>query len=168
MSLAADSWAEQLTSCIEVGRFRRSLIQWGRLYGRSYPWRQTQDPYRVLVSEILLHRTRADQVLPLYENLVVRYPSASALASASETELQTLLYSGGLRWRVGLMRNMAAEVVERHGGIVPQTSAELLSLPGVGQYIASAVLCCASPSDGQHPSWTPIPLGLLGECSDSL
>jgi len=117
-----------------------NLRNWWLARGRRFPWRENRTPYRVLVSEVLLHRTRAGSVARIYERFVERYPSPAALAAADDSELAEMLRPLGLRWRTELIGRMAREIVERFGGEVPCDRDALLSLPGVGDYIASAVL----------------------------
>ncbi len=128
---------------LKLTDFRKALIAWGQTHYRAYPWRQTRDPYRVLMAEIMLHRTQASQVLPIYEQFIAYYPDISSLAQARKDTLHDMLYSLGLRWRIDLIHAMAAELIERCDGQVPQERDALLSLPGVSDYIASAVRCFA-------------------------
>lgn len=123
----------------ELRALRGKLLSWWRRNGRAYPWRRTRNPYRVLVAEVLLHRTKADQVVPMYRDLVRTHPSVESLAKASTTELEKLLHSAGLRWRIGLLRTMAKQIVSRYSGRVPREAVELRALAGVGPYIAGAV-----------------------------
>ena len=67
--------------------FRRRLLTWYRKHGRDLPWRETRDPYRILVSEIMLQQTQVDRVLPKYEEWLLRYPTFDALAEAPEAEV---------------------------------------------------------------------------------
>ncbi len=128
---------------VDAITIRRALIAWGREHFRPFPWRQTEDPYAILMAEVMLHRTQAPQVLPAYERLMERCPDVSALAQVSKEELYGLLSSLGLRWRIDLIQVMATELVVRFGGQVPRSKNDLLSLPGVSDYIASAVRCFA-------------------------
>ena len=128
---------------VDAVAFRAALIAWGREHVRPFPWRLTRDPYLILMAEVMLHRTQAPQVLPVYERFIKRYPSVSTLAQATKEDLHEVLYSLGLRWRIDLIHKMAAELKERFGGQVPQERADLLSLPGVSEYIAGAVRCFA-------------------------
>lgn len=128
---------------IDAPTFRRALIIWGRSHFRSFAWRETEDPYRILMAEVMLHRTQAVQVLPVYERFIRIYPDAASLAQASSADLHTLLFPLGLRWRVDLIWSMAAEIADRFDGQVPKGKDELLSLSGVSDYIASAVRCFA-------------------------
>lgn len=128
---------------IDAEEVQRALVIWGAENFRPYPWRCTTDPYRILVAEAMLHRTQATQVLPVYERFVLRYPTVEALAAAPLDELHHALYSLGLRWRINLLHRMARQLVDRFGGEVPREMADLLQLPGVSEYIASAVRCFA-------------------------
>lgn len=120
---------------------RARLLRWAGSHGRSYPWRYARDVDCILIAEVLLHRTRADQVAPVYRALINRYPTLVALAEAPRDELRTLLRPLGLRWRVDLLIEMAETIVRENGGRVPEDSEGLQALPGVGPYIAAAVLC---------------------------
>jgi len=123
--------------------FRRALIAWGTKHFRDLPWRSARSAYRVLMAEVMLHRTQARQVAPVYKAFVRRYPNPSFLAAASRKDLRHTLYSLGLRWRIDLVRAMVGKLANAFGGNVPRQKAELLSLPGVSDYIASAVRCFA-------------------------
>jgi A/G-specific adenine glycosylase len=123
--------------------FRKALIAWGRNHFRPFPWRLTDDPYCILVAEVMLHRTQAFQVIPVYEQFIGRYPDIPSLAQATKDELHSILYSLGLYWRIDLIYVMAAELMERFSGQMPKSKKDLLSLSGVGDYIAGAVRCFA-------------------------
>lgn len=122
---------------------RNCLVAWGGRHKRVFPWRETTNGYHVFVAEVLLHRTRAGQVVPLYYALLARYPDIQALSTADSEELHTLLNGGGLRWRVDALRHAAQQIASRFGGAVPRQRSELEGLPGVGHYIATAVRCFA-------------------------
>jgi A/G-specific adenine glycosylase len=126
---------------VDVAFVRRALITWGQTHFRNFPWRLTKDPYHILMAEIMLHRTQALQVVPVYEQFVSRYPDIQSLACASKVELHEVLYSLGLRWRIDLVYDLAVQLTSRFAGQVPREKEELLSLPGVSDYIASAVRC---------------------------
>ena len=88
---------------IDIGNFRRALISWGSENFRYFPWRQTDDAYRILIAEIMLHRTQAPQVVPVYLRFIERYPDLELLARAERKELHQFLYPLGLRWRIDAM-----------------------------------------------------------------
>lgn len=122
---------------------RRNLISWGRKHFTQFPWRLTRDPYRILIAEVMLHRTQRVQVAQVYESFVRRYPNAAVLAKASRRDLRRELRSLGLQWRIDLIREMASDLINRFGGRVPRAKPELLELPGVSDYIGGAVRCFA-------------------------
>lgn len=126
-----------------MNEFRRRILEWGKRNLISYPWRETGDPYRVLVAEVLLHRTRAEQVLPIYEEFIRRYPDVDSLYRAEYDDLEVLLLPLGLRWRIKKLHEMGRILVEKFGSRVPESYEELVTLPGVSDYIASAVRCFA-------------------------
>jgi A/G-specific adenine glycosylase len=123
-----------------VGRIRRQILVWHRQNGRhELPWRTTRDPWEVLLAELMLQRTRADLVVPVYGATLTRFPTAEAFAAASAKEVEFLLRPLGLRHRAGRIQEVARAVVNG----VPTTSAGLLRIPGVGDYVAAATLCFA-------------------------
>jgi A/G-specific adenine glycosylase len=119
--------------------FSYRLLVWWETNQRDYPWRSTRDPYRIIIAEFLLHRTRADQVVPLYNRLISTYPDIPSLANASRVDLHEMLFSAGLRWRIDLLLETARDIESQFAGKVPVERKELESLPGVGPYIAAAV-----------------------------
>ncbi|MDK2464716.1 MAG: A/G-specific adenine glycosylase [Candidatus Korarchaeota archaeon] len=120
-----------------------ALLEWHRDNRRDYPWRRCGDPFRVLVAEVMLQRTRADQVEEVFTRFFEEFPDPSAAASADREKLERLLAPLGLRHRARRMGRLLSELLERHGGRIPDDYDELLKLPGVGPYTASAVLCFA-------------------------
>jgi len=128
---------------IDALSFRKALVAWGQKNFRTFPWRLTKDPYCILMAEIMLHRTQAPQVVPVYERFIERYPDVPVLAQATSNELHGALCSLGLRWRVTLVHTMAAELMARFNGQVPREKESLFSLPGVSEYISGAVRCFA-------------------------
>jgi A/G-specific adenine glycosylase len=119
--------------------FRRRLLAWYRRHGRDLPWRQTRDPYRVLVSEIMLQQTQVDRVLPKYHEWLDRYPSFQALALAPEADAVRTWYPLGYNIRPRRLHAIARESVQRFGGTLPDDEATLRSFKGVGAYTAGAV-----------------------------
>lgn len=127
----------------EVQALRVALHQWGAKHIRSFPWRQTTDPYHILLAEILLHRTQVKQVVPVYEAFLARYPDLASLLQASQDNIYHMLGSLGLTWRSRLFYEMLQTIATRYHGNIPSRKEDLLSLPGVSDYIASAVRCFA-------------------------
>jgi len=126
-----------------INLFRSKIICWFDKNKRNYPWRETQDPFRVLIAEMMLRRTKADQVKEVYERLLKEYPDVEALAKANSKELEKILYHLGLKWRIPAFGLIAKEVREKYYCKVPETREELTALPGVGEYVAGAVLSIA-------------------------
>lgn len=125
-----------------------SLLDWYRVHGRAHlPWRQTRDPYRILVSEFMLQQTQVDRVLPLYEAFVAAFPDFGALAAAEAADAVRLWRGLGYNSRATRLHALACAVVERHGGSLPSDRAALLALPGIGPYTASAVRAFAFELD---------------------
>jgi len=91
----------------------------------------------------MLQQTYAEKVVPVYEAFIERYPSISALSRARVEALRRFIYPLGLLYRAERLRNMARTVMAEYGGTMPNSQVGLLSLPGVGRYIASAVMCFA-------------------------
>jgi len=123
--------------------FRRRLLAWYRKNGRALPWRETRDPYRILVSEIMLQQTQVDRVLPKYQEWLERYPSFEVLASAAEAEVVETWRPLGYNIRPRRLHAIARESVTRFGGTLPADQETLLSFKGIGAYTAGAVMSFA-------------------------
>ncbi len=123
----------------ERRRFRQRLLTWYRRHGRDLPWRKTDDPYHILVSEIMLQQTQVDRVLPKYAEWLEKYPSFHALAEAAETEVTTTWYPLGYNIRPKRLQGIAREAVANYDGHLPSDEATLLSFKGIGAYTAGAI-----------------------------
>lgn len=119
--------------------FRRRVAEWGKSNLRIFPWRSTENPFHILLAEMMLRRTNAPQVVPIYLETIRRYPDPEALAAAPFEEVIETFRPLGLAWRAENIRRMAEVLTESYGGQVPNTYEELTELPGVGDYVASAV-----------------------------
>jgi A/G-specific adenine glycosylase len=117
----------------------KALLAWYRPRRRAYPWRGAGDPYRVLVSEVMLQQTQAARVAPAYRAFVRRFPGVRSLAAASPAAVLEAWGSLGYNRRALSLLRAARVIVREHGGRVPRDPAELLRLPGVGPYTAAAV-----------------------------
>jgi A/G-specific adenine glycosylase len=120
-------------------RFRRRLLAWYRANGRDLPWRQTDDPYHILVSEVMLQQTQVDRVLPKYHEWLDRYPSLGALAAADEDDVAETWRPLGYNIRPRRLHAIARESVTRYGGELPSDAETLLSFKGIGAYTAGAI-----------------------------
>lgn len=120
-------------------RFRTRLLSWYRRHGRDLPWRKTDDPYHILVSEIMLQQTQVDRVLPKYAEWLTKYPSMQALAEAPEHEVTSTWYPLGYNIRPRRLQTIAREAVARYDGRLPDDEETLLSFKGIGAYTAGAI-----------------------------
>lgn len=118
--------------------FSKKIIFWYEENKRALPWRFTQDPYKIWLSEIILQQTRVAQGLPYYEKFINAFPTVHALANASEQSVLRLWQGLGYYTRARNLHRCAKSIVA-NGGKFPTTYHELLSLPGVGQYTAAAI-----------------------------
>lgn len=119
----------------------RSLVEFYRSRGRDLPWRQTHDPYRILVSEVMLQQTQVETVKDYYRRFLERLPDFESLAGASTEEVLGLWSGLGYYSRARRLHQTARAVIERGG--LPTTEKELLELPGIGPYTAAALASIA-------------------------
>jgi A/G-specific adenine glycosylase len=138
---APDSSA--LPSSGDRRKFRRRLLGWYAENGRDLPWRRTDDPYHILVSEIMLQQTQVDRVLPKYEEWLAKYPSLRALADAPVEEVARTWYPLGYNIRPHRLHAIAREAVEQYGGRLPGDGKTLRSFKGIGASTAGALLSFA-------------------------
>jgi A/G-specific adenine glycosylase len=128
-------------------RFQRRLLAWYKEHGRDLPWRKTSDPYKILVSEVMLQQTQVDRVIPKYHEFLDRYPSFEALAEAQPGEVRKTWYPLGYNIRPLRLHSIARETVARYGGELPNDHDELLSFKGIGRYTAGAIRSFAFNED---------------------
>ncbi|HET7839201.1 MAG TPA: A/G-specific adenine glycosylase [Rectinemataceae bacterium] len=126
-----------------LAEFRDLVMEHYRRAGRSFPWRDTRDPWSILVSEVMLQQTQTIRVVPKYEEWTRRWKGPAELAAAPLAEVLGLWSGLGYNRRALALVRAAGAVVRDHGGILPQDEASLLELPGVGSYTARAVLAFA-------------------------
>jgi len=125
--------------------FVESLLEWHKSNNRNYFfWRNTTNPYHVLVSELMLQKTTAKQVQGLIEKFLKKFSSILNLEKATIEDLEKLITPLGLEHRrARVFKNLAEVIVEKHGRRIPSSEKELLAIPGIGQYITNSVLCLA-------------------------
>lgn len=119
------------------------LISWFKENQRPLPWRATYDPYLVWVSEVMLQQTQVETALPYFERFVREFPSIHQLAGASDEQVLALWAGLGYYRRARNLMAAARLVVQDHGGRLPDNYDELIELPGVGRYMAGAILSIA-------------------------
>ena len=124
-------------------RFRRRLLQWYGRHRRDLPWRRTEDPYHILVSEIMLQQTQVERVVPKYHEFLDRYPTLEALAGSAPEDVRRLWYPLGYNVRPLNLHGIAREAVASYGGRLPADAAALRGMRGIGRYTAGALLCFA-------------------------
>ncbi len=122
---------------------RRRLLAWFDAGHRDMPWRRTKDPYRVLLAEYLLQRTRVASGTPYYERFLARFPDIASLAAAPESDVLRAWEGLGYYRRARNLRAAAQIIVRDHGGRIPSDAATLATLPGIGPYTAGAVASIA-------------------------
>jgi A/G-specific adenine glycosylase len=120
-------------------RFRRRLLTWYRANGRDLPWRKTDDPYHILVSEVMLQQTQVDRVVPKYHEWLQKYPSLDALARAREADVAEAWRPLGYNIRPRRLHEIARESVARFDGALPSDEETLRSFKGIGAYTAGAI-----------------------------
>ena len=119
--------------------FKRRLLKWFRSLGRDLPWRHTRDPYRILVSEVMLQQTQVARVEDFYRQFLARFPTIHALADASPSAVRDAWDGLGYYRRADNLSRLARIVVERYDGTIPDDLDSLEALPGIGRYTAGAV-----------------------------
>ena len=128
---------------IKIDYFRRRIIEFYLKSGRQFPWRETNDPYVVLVSELLLQKTTSEQVLNIFSKFFSRFPEVRILAQADVKEIEAIIGVLGLRKRTRFLKELALQIVRDFNGTIPNDRNKLLKLKGVGLYTANAVLAFA-------------------------
>jgi len=123
--------------------FRRALLRWYDRNRRDLPWRETRDPYRIWLSEIMLQQTRVAAVVQHYRVFVERFPNVKALAASSENAVLAAWSGLGYYRRARRLHQCAQEIVQKHHGRFPGNSEALLALPGIGRYTAAAIASIA-------------------------
>lgn len=119
--------------------FRHRLLAWFRRNGRDLPWRRTRDPYKILVSEVMLQQTQVSRVRDYYRRFVREYPTVRDLALARPAEVREVWEGLGYYGRARNLQEAARKIAEEHRGEFPRRLQEIQALPGVGRYTAGAV-----------------------------
>ncbi len=127
----------------DAGESAAALLRWFGEHKRDLPWRRTQDPYAIWISEIMLQQTRVAAVLDHYARWMERFPAVAALAAADEPEVLALWSGLGYYRRARMLHRAARAIVAEHGGMLPRTAEELARLPGIGDYTSAAIASIA-------------------------
>ena len=131
-------WEEE-----KIASFREKLLAWYDANKRDLPWRRTQDPYKIWISEIMLQQTRVDTVIPYYERFLDWFPTVADLAQAPEERLLKAWEGLGYYSRVRNMQKAAQQIMENHGGVFPSSYEEISKLKGIGPYTSGAIASIA-------------------------
>ncbi|GAC1614905.1 MAG: A/G-specific adenine glycosylase [Ktedonobacteraceae bacterium] len=126
-----------------VAQVQSSLLTWYAQEQRDLPWRMTNDPYAILVSEVMLQQTQVDRVLPKYRQFLSAFPTLADLAAASTADVVSIWVPLGYNRRAISLQSIAKQVIAEYEGRIPDTIDELLKLKGIGRYTAGAIACFA-------------------------
>lgn len=126
-----------------VAEFQKTILQYHSEYGRTFLWRETTDPYHVLVSEFMLQQTQTDRVVKKYRQWLDVFPTIHALATAEFTDVLHQWIGLGYNRRARFLHRTAKQITENCAGVIPDDPAVLQTFPGIGSYTANAVACFA-------------------------
>ena len=133
-----EMWSEE-----KISSFQQKLLEWYDKEKRDLPWRHSNNPYHIWVSEIMLQQTRVDTVIPYYHRFLETFPTIESLANAQEEELLKVWEGLGYYSRVRNMQKAAIQIMEEFGGEFPSTIEEIQTLKGIGPYTAGAIASIA-------------------------
>ncbi|MFC6771679.1 A/G-specific adenine glycosylase, partial [Halorubrum pallidum] len=125
----------------DLDAIREALVEWYRADHRAFPWRRTEDPYAILVSEVMSQQTQLDRVVPAWEDFLEQWPTTADLADADRADVVAFWSSHSLGYnnRATYLHEAAGQIETEYGGSFPETPTELQELMGVGPYTANAV-----------------------------
>tara|TARA_B100000315_G_scaffold35517_1_gene30157 strand:+ start:3765 stop:4229 length:465 start_codon:yes stop_codon:yes gene_type:complete len=137
----------EVEELLDTNFFVRKILKWGKINRRIFTWRETSNPYAILIAEILLQRTAASQVEAIYLKFIGEFPTADTLSEASIQDIANIIKPLGLKYRASRLKDIAVKIVENHQGLIPESKDELVQLKGIGEYVSNAVLCFAFGKD---------------------
>lgn len=123
--------------------FTNKIMNWYKINKRIFPWRYSKDSYKIWISETLLQQTDSDKALYAYKKIIEKYPDSFSLSKATTKELEEIFKSIGLFYRIGRIKNAAQYICNVYGGVLPKEKNQLKRIKGIGDYIASAIMCFA-------------------------
>lgn len=124
-------------------RFRKAVRDYYAKHARPMPWRETRDPYRIVVSEVMLQQTQVPRVIEKYKAFIRRFPTLRKLAAAQLRDVLAAWQGLGYNRRALALKRLAADVVARHGGRIPDDRDALRALPGIGEATSGSILAFA-------------------------
>jgi A/G-specific adenine glycosylase len=143
MIMQSDHPPEQALPPRQAWEFRELILSWYRVNGRRLPWRETSDPYAILISEIMLQQTQADRVIGKYTGFLQLFPDFTTLAHAALRDVLSSWQGLGYNRRAIAVKKCAETVVDIHGGNLPSSVEALQNLSGIGPYTARAIAAFA-------------------------
>lgn len=132
--------------CIDKDKrnyFTEKLLDWYKINKREFPWRYTQDSYKVWISETLLQQTDSAKALYAYNKILMKYPNIFALSESSICDIEGIFKEIGLVYKAERINNASKYICKNYNGILPNNKNELIKIKGIGNYIANAILCFA-------------------------
>jgi A/G-specific adenine glycosylase len=130
---------EKNISSARMRRFQKIIWEYYRSHARSFPWRKNRNPYRILVSEIMLQQTQAERVRDKYRTFISAFPDFSTLSQATLHDVLSIWQGLGYNRRAIALKQTAREVMTKHKGVLPSSVDLLMQLPGIGRATASAI-----------------------------
>jgi len=127
---------------------RRKLFLWYKENYKDFPWRHTKDPYKIMIAEFMLHRTKAEQVVPVYLEFIEKYSDIETLAKVNLEDIKKVTEHLGLHWRAKHFSEAAKYIIKNNNGKFPEDYGKLREIPGVGEYVAGAIstICFNNPA----------------------
>ena len=126
-----------------IPKFKKTILDWYKDNKRNLPWRNTKNPYRIMVSEIMLQQTQVSRVLPKYKDFLKAFPDIKTLAACKDSDLLAIWSGLGYWRRARFLKEACKEIAKKHNGKFPKDIKTLLTLPGIGPYTAGAISCFA-------------------------
>lgn len=126
-----------------IPKFQQTILTWYKENKRDLPWRRTHNPYRIMVSEIMLQQTQVSRVLPKYKEFLQSFPTLKALATSNDADLLKIWSGLGYWRRARFLKEACKTIIKEHHGKFPKDTPTLKSLPGIGPYTAGAIACFA-------------------------
>lgn len=133
-----------------MSNISKNIIENRHLYKRDFRWRHTRDPYEIMIAEFMLQRTKANQVVPVYDDFLKKYPDIKSVSKADIADIARIIRPLGLHWRSGHFKKAAEYIIREYNGKFPSSKEELLKIPGVGDYVAGVILAVAFSKNNLH------------------
>lgn len=125
-------------------KFQHELLLWYRENSRKFPWRNIDNKFGIIIAEIMLQQTNAEKVIVIYPDFIEKYPNFQVLLKANNEDIIKLLsYLGLQNQRTSNLKDLADKIINKYNGDIPSNKKDLLSIKGIGDYIANAILCFA-------------------------